>query len=183
MFAHRRGFTLAEMLIACAVLAIAAAVVLPSAQPVTEARANAAAAEVTQALRFARDEAQRTATLTMVRCDTAQNTVSVYVPDSSGNVNTAINDPLTHMNYAVSLSQAPAGARASLIACSFVFSALPNAATLAFDASGNPVRGTGASTGPGATATQSLSAGTIQLTVGKSTRTVAIDANGRVTTS
>jgi prepilin-type N-terminal cleavage/methylation domain-containing protein len=177
MFPSRRGFTLAEMLIACTVLAIGAAVALPSSQPVAEVRADAAAAEVAQALRFAREEAMRTGALRMVRCDTSKNSVSVYVPDTSGNVATAVNDPLTHMNYAVVLGQAPAGAGVSLSMCNFAFSALPVAPTLAFDANGNPVRGTGTST------TQALSAGTIQLAIGTTLRTVAVDVNGRVTTS
>jgi prepilin-type N-terminal cleavage/methylation domain-containing protein len=177
MSSRRRGFTLAEMLIVCAVLAVAAAVALPSSQPAIDARADAAAAEVTQALRFAREEAIRNAALRMVRCDTSKNSVSVYVPDSSGNVAAAIDDPLTHMNYAVALGEVPAGAGVSLSTCSFTFSTSPAAAMLAFDANGNPVRGTGS------TSAQALSAGTIQLAIGRTTRTVAIDPNGRVTTS
>jgi prepilin-type N-terminal cleavage/methylation domain-containing protein len=175
-----RGFSLAETLAVCAVLGVAVAVALPSSQPVSEARADAAAAEVAQALRFAREETLRTGTQLMVRCDTSQNSVSVYQPDTSGNVSQVQNDPLTHMNYAILLDQAPTGAHAALSACSFVFFAGPTAVALAFDASGRPVRGP--SSGK-ANAADALNTGTIQLTLGRTTRTVAIDINGRVTTS
>lgn len=180
MSPRRCGFTLAETLAVCAVLAIGAAVALPSAQPVFEARADAVAAEVTQALRFAREETMRTGTQLMVRCDTSQNSVSVYQPDTSGNVSQVQNDPLTHMNYAILLDQAPTGAHAALSACSFVFSAAPTAAALAFDASGKPVRGPNSGK---ANVADTLNAGTIQFIIGRTTRTVAIDINGRVTTS
>jgi prepilin-type N-terminal cleavage/methylation domain-containing protein len=186
-----RGFSLAETLTVCAVLGVAAAVALPSSQPAADARADAAAGEVARALRFAREEAMRTGALVMASCDTAQNTVSVYSPDAGGNVATAINDPLTHMNYAAAIGQAPAGAGAALRACSFLFADNTQATAVAFDASGNPVRGAAVATGPappkGAAPTTNpttlLSSGTIQLSLGNLTRTVAVDVNGRVTAS
>lgn len=184
-----RGFTLTEMLVTCAVLAVAAAVALPSSQPAVEARAGAAAGEVARALRFAREEAMRTGALVMASCDTKQNTVSVYTPDSGGNVAAAIKDPLTHMNYVAAIGQAPAGA--ALRTCSFLFADNTQATALAFDANGNPVRGAAVATGPappkGAAPTTNpatlLSSGTIQLGLGNLTRTVAVDVNGRVTAS
>jgi len=178
MPAHR-GYTLAEMLIVCAVLAVAAAVALPSAQPVAEFRADAAAGEVTQALRFARQEAMRSGAYRMLRCDPSQNRLSVYVPNAAGAVTTLLEHPLNKMDYTLDLAQAPAGGNITLAGCSFQFADKTSAATLAFDADGNPVRGTG----PAASQVQALSSGAIVVGAGNVKRTIVVDANGRVTTS
>ncbi|WP_036168234.1 Tfp pilus assembly protein FimT/FimU [Massilia sp. 9096] len=145
---RRDGFTLAEMLVTCAVLAVAAAVALPTSQPAVEVRAGAAASEVARALRFAREDAMRTGVTRMVKCDMANNTLTVYVPDTSGNVATALNDPLTKMNYALALGQPRAGVSATLRTCSFQFSDNTQAAAVAFDPSGNPVRGIATTSAP-----------------------------------
>lgn len=174
-----RGVTLAEMLIACAVLGIAAAVALPSAQPVFQYRADGAAGEVVQALRFAREEAMRSGAYRMLRCDAGQNQVSVYVPDTNGNVAAAVNYPLSKMNYSIVLGQAPSGSGAALTACSFSFADKTMASTLAFDANGNPVRGTGGGGSPA----QALTSGVITLAAGGESRTIAVDVTGRVTSS
>jgi len=176
---HRHGHSLAELMVVCAVLAVVAAVALPSAQPVVEYRADAAADEVAQALRFARQEAMRNGAYRMLRCDPVLNQVSVYVPDAAGNVAATIPHPLSKMDYTLNLNQAPAGSNMALTACSFLFADKTTAATLAFDAGGNPVRGTGGAAAP----TQPLSSGTIVVGSGNVTRTVAVDVTGRVTTS
>jgi prepilin-type N-terminal cleavage/methylation domain-containing protein len=174
-----RGHTLVELMAACAVLAIAAAVALPSAQPVAEARADTAVGEVVQALRFARQEAIRSGAYRMLRCDATRNEVSVYIPDTNGASATMLKHPLSKMDYTVNLGQAPAGSNIALTACRFQFADRSTAATLAFDGDGDPVRGTGTASDQ----TQALSSGTIVLGAGNVTRTVAVDVNGRVTTS
>jgi Tfp pilus assembly protein FimT len=171
------GHTLAELLTVCAVLALAAAVALPSAQPAAEFRADAAAGEVVQALRFARQEAMRTNDYRMLACDLAKNQLSITLPGGSVDDSGAPKDPLTKMKYKVVLGQAPAGSNATLNACSFKFADNTSAPTLGFDPDGNPVRGSGAS------AAQALTGGTILVTIGNATRTIAIDANARVTSS
>jgi prepilin-type N-terminal cleavage/methylation domain-containing protein len=171
---RQHGYTLAELLVVCAVLAVTAAVALPSAQPVAEFRADAAAGEVVQALRFARQEAMRTNAYRMLACDLAKNQLSVILPD--GSADESPKDPLTKMNHNVVLGQAPAGSNATLGACSFKFADNTSAPTLGFDPSGNPVRGSGP-------AAQALTGGTILVTIGNATRTIAIDANARVTSS
>jgi prepilin-type N-terminal cleavage/methylation domain-containing protein len=178
---HRRrsGYSLAELLIVCAVLAITAAVALPSAQPVAEFRADAAADEVAQALRFARQEAMRSGAYRMLRCDPDQNTVSVYVPTTSGAVAASVSHPLSKMDYTLDLAQVPAGSNIALTGCNFQFADRSSATALAFDADGNPVRGTGVA----AAQAQALTSGAIVVGAGNVKRTVAVDANGRVTTS
>ena len=176
---RRPGYSIAELLIVCAVLAIAAAVALPSAQPVAEFRADTAAGEVVQALRFARQEAMRSGAYRMLRCDAVRNEVSVYIPDTNGAAATMLKHPLSKMDYTVNLAQAPAGSNIALTGCRFQFADRTTAATLAFDGNGNPVRGTGTT----ADQAQALSSGAVVLGAGNVTRTVAVDANGRVTTS
>ena len=170
------GHTLAELLIVCAVLAVAAAVALPSAQPVAEFRADALASEVVQALRFARQEAMRTGAYRAFGCDTGNNQLSVYVPDNTGAFADKVPHPLSKMdNYTVDLGQVPAGANGSLSSCRFVFTDRSTGTFVGFDADGNPI---GVSKNIIA-----LSSGTIVIGIGNVTRTVSVDANGRVTTS
>jgi prepilin-type N-terminal cleavage/methylation domain-containing protein len=173
------GYSLVEMLIVCAVLVIAAAVALPSAQPAAEFSADAAAGEIVQALRFTRQEAMRTGALRMLGCDQANSRLSVYVPDANGAQTAAVRDPLRKTDYVVVPGQAPAGSGFSVSNCNFVFADGQSATALAFDANGNPVRGTGDAKSQ-ATA---LSSGTIVIGAGKVTRTIAIGLSGRVTTS
>ena len=177
------GYTLAEMLAVCAVLSIAAVVALPAAQPVAEFRADAAAGEVVLALRFARDDAVRTGSWRKFSCDAAQNLIRIVGLDTDGaNVTDAIM-PVLHPDnrapYALQLNAAPAGSNMSLASCSFVFDDGTTATAVAFDAGGNPVRGTGTAV-PRTTA---MKAGTILLGAGNVTRTIAVDVTGRVTTS
>jgi prepilin-type N-terminal cleavage/methylation domain-containing protein len=175
---RHRGVSLAELLIVCAVLAVAATIALPSAQPVAEFRADTAAGEVVQALRFARQEAMRSGAYRMLGCNLAQNQLSVYLLDSKG-ATVLLTDPMDKMDYTVVLSQVPAGSNVALTSCSFKFADNSNATVLGFDASGNPVRGTG--TGPAPA--QALTSGTIVLGSGNVTRTIAVDVTGRVSTS
>jgi len=175
------GYTLAEMMIVCAVLAVAATVALPSAQPVAEFRADTAAGEVASALRFAREEAMRTGAIRMLRCEPAQNRVSVYIPDANGGKAATVNHPLTRMDYTVVLDGAPTPSNITLAGCAFIFldKKGTTTTTIAFDGNGNPVLGTG----DAKTQILALSSGRISLGAGATQRTIAVDATGRVTTS
>lgn len=175
MPSRRHGISLVELLVVCAILAVAAVVALPSAQPVAAFRADAAAGEVVQALRFARQEAMRSGAYRMLGCNLARNQLSVYRADN----NNAVADPLDKMDYTVVLSQVPADSGMALTSCSFRFADSTSATALGFDASGNPVRGTGSSSAQA----QPMTSGSIQLGAGNATRTIVVDANGRVTTS
>lgn len=178
MRACSRGFTLAEMLTVCAVLGIAAVVAIPTAAPVAETRADTAAGEVVLALRFAREEAMRTGANRMLGCDLARNSLSVYIPDANGAVAAMVANPLSKMDYTVVLGQAPAGGNIALAACSFQFDK-DFLTTVEFDGGGNPVRGIG----DPKKQVQPLVGGTVRLGIGNVTRTVSIDATGRVTAS
>ncbi len=72
-----RGFTLLELQVVVAVLAVFAAVAVPSLAPAGPEKVEAAALQVAEALRFARDEALRTGEVHGVRVlrDTGQVTV------------------------------------------------------------------------------------------------------------
>jgi prepilin-type N-terminal cleavage/methylation domain-containing protein len=72
------GVTLAEMLVVVAILAICAALVVPSADSIAPARADAAAAEIARALRFAQREAVRTNEWHQVQVDMSSQTLRVY---------------------------------------------------------------------------------------------------------
>lgn len=175
------GYTLAEMLAVCAVLSVAAAVAIPSAQPVAEFRADAAAGEVVLALRFARDEALRTGEWRMFTCEPQRNQVRVFGTGVNGASATEqeVPHPGNRKPYAVQLAAAPAGSNIALARCTFVFAGGGAASAVAFDAAGNPVRGTGSA----AARTQALTSGAVVLGTGNVTRTVTVDVNGRVTTS
>lgn len=176
------GYTLAEMLAVCAVLSVAAAVAIPSAQPVAEFRADAAAGEVVLALRFARDEALRTGEPRVFTCKPQSNEVRVVGLAASGAIlveSSTVLHPVDRKSYAVQLAAAPAGSNIALARCTFVFAGGGSASAVAFNAAGNPVRGTGSA----AARTQALTSGAIVLGTGNVTRTVTVDVTGRVTTS
>lgn len=81
--ASRAGFTLTEMLIVVAVLAALAAVAVPMLSTPDPQRVELAAAELVQALRFARSEAERTRIPHGVRIDAASDIAQVFSLDRS----------------------------------------------------------------------------------------------------
>jgi prepilin-type N-terminal cleavage/methylation domain-containing protein len=172
---RRHGFSLAELLIVCAVLGVVAVVALPAAQPVAEFRLDAAAGEVVQALRFARQEAMRTGAYRALRCDTPNNQVQVYIPDAVGGVAATVPHPLSKMDYTINLGQAPAGGNIKLASCSFAYTGDGSTLFVAFDGNGNPVGGN--------TKVVALTSGSVVVGAGAATRTVTVDLAGRVTTS
>ena len=184
MYARYCGaYTLAEMLIVVAVLAVAAVVALPTAQPVAESRADAAAGEVAHALRFARDNALHSGAQRLFDCDAAANTIAVFALVTNGTATTLSNNPVDHpfsrAPYRQVLHAAPAGNNMALVRCTFTFADNSTAVSVGFDAFGHPVRGAG--TGP--VRTQALRSGQIVLGAGNVQRQVDIDATGRITVS
>lgn len=179
----RSGYTLLELLAVVAILSIAAVVALPTAQPLAEFQADAAAGEVVEALRFARDDTRRTGKQRLFSCSPATNSVTVGGIDTDMDASvvspTAVLHPTRALPYTVQLNTAPAGNKMAIVSCLFTFADNTSAGTVAFDATGNPVRGIG----KGPARTQLLRAGAVILGAGHVTRTVTLDVTGRITIS
>ena len=103
-----RGFTLVEMLIVVALLAIVGRIMAPALSDSDERRLDAAAVEVREALRFARAEALRRAKKTLVDAESAPGRVKVFWLSGSGcNVfggPSAATDPRTKSAFNVAVS-------------------------------------------------------------------------------
>jgi Tfp pilus assembly protein FimT len=166
-----------------AILAVAAVVAIPAAQPVAEFRADAAAGEVVHALRFARESAQHSGAERLLVCDADANTITVFGLATTGDATTATPDPLRHpftlLPYQLVVNTAPAGNHMALVRCTFTFVENANAASVGFNTSGNPVRGVG----KGKVRTDALRSGQVVLGSGNVLRTIDIDASGRITVS
>ena len=93
------GVTLAEMLIVVAILSVAAAIAIPQASSVTPYAADATAAEVARAIRFAQREAIRTGTVHRVSVDPATQALHVFGLSSSGN--TTSTHPVDKREYII----------------------------------------------------------------------------------
>ena len=170
-------------MIVVAILAIAAAVALPTAQPVAEFRADAAAGEVVHALRFARENAQHSGEQRLFDCDAPANAIAVYalVTDrtTTRTSNLPVDHPFTRVPYQLTLNAAPSGNTMALVSCTFTFADNGTAAAVGFDASGNPIRGVGS--GPARTSV--LRSGQVVLGAGHVVRNVVVDGSGRITVS
>ena len=184
MYAHRcAAYTLTELLLVVAILAIAAAVAIPTAQPVAEFRADAAAGEVVNALRFARENAQYSGAQRLFDCDAAANTIAVFALETDKATTRVSRDPVEHpfnrAPYLLNLNAAPAGNTMALVRCTFTFDDNSTAAAVAFGAAGNPLRGVGS----GSARESVLRAGQIVLGTGNVERTITVDTTGRITVS
>ena len=184
MYAHRcAAYTLTELLIVVAILAIAAVVAIPTAQPVAEFRADAAAGEVVNALRYARDNAQYSGAQRLFDCDAAANSIAVFALETDKTTTRAAREPVEHpfnrAPYLLNLNAAPAGNTMALVRCTFTFDDNSTAAAVAFGAAGNPLRGVGS----GSARESVLRTGQIVLGAGNVERTITVDTTGRITVS
>jgi len=170
-------------MIVVAVLAIAAVVAMPTAQPVAEFRADAAAGEVVNALRFARENAQYSGAQRLVDCDVTANSIAVFALETDKTTTRAAREPVEHpfnrAPYLLNLNAAPAGNTMALVRCTFTFDDNSTAAAVAFGAAGNPLRGVGS----GSARESVLRAGQIVLGTGNVERTITVDTTGRITVS
>jgi prepilin-type N-terminal cleavage/methylation domain-containing protein len=180
---HCAAYTLTELLIVVAILAIAAVVAIPTAQPVVEFQADAAAGEVVNALRFAREDAQHSGEERLFGCNAAANAIAVYALTTVKTTTTASNMPVEHpfnrAPYQLTLNAAPAGNTMALVRCTFTFEDNSSAAAVAFDAAGKLLRGVGSAPARD----RALSAGQVVLGAGNVERTITVDATGRITVS
>lgn len=90
-----KGFTLAEMLIVTVIIGITATAAVPMMSSSDPQKLNVAAVEVANLLRFAQSEARRSGGYVLVDGKSAAGRLSLYNSDSSGNLSSVINDPLT----------------------------------------------------------------------------------------
>jgi len=180
---HCAAYTLTELLIVVAILAIAAVVAIPTTQPVAEFRADAAAGEVVNALRFARENAQYSGAQRLFDCNAAANTIAVFALETDKTTTRVSRDPVEHpfnrAPYLLNLNAAPAGNTMALVRCTFTFEDNASATAIAFDTAGNPQRGVGS----GVARDNPLRTGQVVLGAGNVERTIAIDATGRITVS
>lgn len=92
------------MLVVVAILGVAAAIVVPKADPQADFAADAAAGDIAQAVHFAQREAVRTGTYQIVVVDAASQVLRVYQPAASGSGTTAIH-PVDKRDYQLSFSK------------------------------------------------------------------------------
>lgn len=113
----QRGLTLAELVAVTLVLAITASAALMNGASVDDARAQAAAAGVARAARFARDESLRTGTPHGVELDGAAGRVRVFRVDTGATPQAAVfdvRDPLTKNLWLLDLADEPSLAGVTL---------------------------------------------------------------------
>ena len=143
-----RGYTLVEMVVAVAVLAIIAAAAIPLTGPVNENKLDAAAGEVANALRFARTEAIRTGSFRGVDFSvdpvTGKRRIRVFRTDAATPPNPVydVYHPLDKKPYDIQLANGPGTQGATISAAAFLYFRPPftfvTQDQAAFDASGNP---------------------------------------------
>jgi prepilin-type N-terminal cleavage/methylation domain-containing protein len=179
----RRGFTLAELLLVVAVLSVAAALVVPSAEPIRLYQLDAAVREIVQALRFAQADAIRTGSPRAVYFDISGNSMTVsglnmtVKPPTADLVNLILH-PVDRKTYATTFSRMNKTNGVKLISAVFP-TGTANNSRLVFSADGSPCD----LVGPNASDVKPLNnVGQVQLASGAAQRAVSIDpVTGRVT--
>ena len=105
-----KGYTLLEMMIVVGILAIAAAVAVPSITSSDHHKLDAAGALVADTIRFAREEARRTGIVHGVKVDLANARIDVFRLDEIPDPNVTIFDvrnPISKQLYTVDLDAPP----------------------------------------------------------------------------
>jgi prepilin-type N-terminal cleavage/methylation domain-containing protein len=132
---YQAGVTLAEMVVVVALVAIAAAIAVPKADPQAAFAADAAVGEVARALRFAQREAIRTGSWQQVNFDPATQTLRVYRPTSAGG-DTATH-PVARRDYQISFA-GTAMPRATIVSAVFQYDGGPTLNAASFGPDGAP---------------------------------------------
>ncbi len=101
------GFTLIELLMVVLIVAIAAAIAMPTGSNGDAAQIEAAAAEVAAAARFARDETRRTGAPHGIREQNSQNRLRVFRIDGTGTLIYDIHHPITRQLWDIQFDSAP----------------------------------------------------------------------------
>ena len=180
-----RGHTLAELMLVLIILGVVAMLAMPQSEPANPFRADAAAREVAQALRFAQSAALRTGEYHLVRCDAAANSVTVsrlniYANPPAPDPAFPVFHPIDKKDYKIVLTAAPSTTGVTIAACAFAFSdGKPAVPQLVFGADGAPVNVVGNNAGDVKALTGT---GQVTLAAGRASRSVMVAAvTGRVT--
>lgn len=181
------GYSLIELLMVVAILSIVAVIALPVSPRLTESGADVALDEVSRVLRFARDDARRTREQRLVDCNPVAGKLTVLAVDTDKDKDTSKASARTIVRpgsgppapYVVAPGAASAGSAMDLVSCSFTFADNTIAASVVFDAAGNPVRGIG----KGPAREKALRSGVIVLGAGHLQRSVNLAVTGRITQS
>jgi len=186
--ASAAGFSLVDVLLTVAILAVFAAVALPTARPLDSVRVDVAAQETANALRWARSEAMRRGSLLdsagtrMVGVDLSTSTNHVRVSDYSGYARGALmTNPVDKKAYDLDLANGTATAGVVVSTLTFTNQAAASVGpTVVFDANGNPWQ---YNVGGVPSATSALASAIVVLAYGNQTRTVTLESTGRVVVS
>lgn len=102
------GYTLTELVLVIAVLAVVARIVIPNLSFHDSMRLAAAAEETGNALRYARSEAMRTGQPVLVDAETAPGRLLLWSRDcTTAGAAPGVIDPLTRVAYAVDIAAGP----------------------------------------------------------------------------
>jgi prepilin-type N-terminal cleavage/methylation domain-containing protein len=129
------GFTLAEIVIVIAIVSITAAIAIPKADPQAAFAADAVAAEVARALRYAQREAIRTGTYQQISVDPATQVLRVYQPNSSTGITAT--HPVDKRPYQISFA-GNAMPRATIVSAVFNYEGGPTTNYASFGPDGTP---------------------------------------------
>lgn len=172
-----QGFTLVEMVIVTAVLAIASLVLIPALTPSQPYKLDLVANQIAESIRYAQGEALRTQTPYGVEIDTTANRFRVFRDTSGLTPPTPVFDvyhPITKQFYDLNLEGSSATSGIQIVAAPIWLGACTQPGRLGFDAHGTPRCGDPWNIG--------LQTSTLTLTYQGHTRTIAIDGVvGRVT--
>jgi prepilin-type N-terminal cleavage/methylation domain-containing protein len=129
------GVTLAEMLVVVAILSVVGALAIPQASSISPQVADAGAAEVARALRFAQREAIRTGTWQQVSADPVKQELRVYQADASSGI--IATHPVDKREYKISFAE-NAMQRATIVSAVFQYEGGPTTTFASFGPDGAP---------------------------------------------
>lgn len=136
-----RGYTLLELVVVVSIVAVMAAVALPSMRPAEDQRLDHAVAWIAESVRFARAEAMRTGNPVHLEVNETSGRLRVTVADLSGPSaapGAELRDPISKQPYDFVVSDLPDMRGIDITAKSFDYPSGGRTETVVFDARGLP---------------------------------------------